>query len=150
MKRKIYQQLLKWKENKDRKPLMLLGARQVGKTWIMQHFGEREYNKVAYVNCDDEPRMKQLFDLDYDINRILMTLQAITGVKVTPGDTLIILDEIQEIPRGLHSLKYFCEKAPEYHLTSSSCHPKIFVKEFSDFLMSCHQHCLGVNLLVQR
>ena len=116
MKRKIYQQLLKWKENKDRKPLMLLGARQVGKTWIMQHFGEREYNKVAYVNCDDEPRMKQLFDLDYDINRILMTLQAITGVKVTPGDTLIILDEIQEIPRGLHSLKYFCEKAPEYHV----------------------------------
>ena len=116
MKRKIYQQLLKWKENKDRKPLMLLGARQVGKTWIMQHFGEREYNKVAYVNCDDEPRMKQLFDLDYDINRILMTLQAITGIKVTPGDTLIILDEIQEIPRGLHSLKYFCEKAPEYHV----------------------------------
>lgn len=110
MKRKIYQQLLKWKENKDRKPLMLLGARQVGKTWIMQHFGEREYHKVAYVNCDDEPRMKQLFDLDYDINRILMTLQAITGVKVTPGDTLVILDEIQEIPRGLHSLKYFCEK----------------------------------------
>ena len=97
-------------------PRMLLGARQVGKTWIMQHFGEREYNKVAYVNCDDEPRMKQLFDLDYDINRILMTLQAITGVKITPGDTLIILDEIQEIPRGLHSLKYFCEKAPEYHV----------------------------------
>ena len=116
MKRKIYQQLLKWKENKDRKPLMLLGARQVGKTWIMQHFGEREYKKVAYVNCDDEPRMKQLFELDYNIERILMTLQAITGVKVTPGDTLIILDEIQEIPRGLHSLKYFCEKAPEYHM----------------------------------
>ena len=116
MKRKIYQQLLKWKENKDRKPLMLLGARQVGKTWIMQHFGEREYKKVAYVNCDDEPRMKQLFELDYNIERILMTLQAITGVKVTPGDTLIILDEIQEIPRGLHSLKYFCEKAPEYHV----------------------------------
>lgn len=116
MRRKIYQQLLKWKENKDRKPLMLLGARQVGKTWIMQHFGEREYKKVAYVNCDDEPRMKQLFDLDYNMERILMVLQAITSVKVTPGDTLIILDEIQEIPRGLHSLKYFCEKAPEYHV----------------------------------
>jgi len=116
MKRKIYQQLLKWKKSKDRKPLMLLGARQVGKTWIMQHFGEQEYKKVAYVNCDDESRMKQLFDLDYNIDRILMTLQAITGVKVTPGDTLIILDEIQEIPRGLHSLKYFCEKAPEYHV----------------------------------
>ncbi len=95
---------------------MLLGARQVGKTWIMRHFGEQEYTKVAYVNCDDEPRMKQLFELDYNIDRILMTLQAITDIKVTPGDTLIILDEIQEIPRGLHSLKYFCEKAPEYHI----------------------------------
>lgn len=65
MKRKIYKQLLKWKENKDRKPLMLLGARQVGKTWIMQHFGKKEYKNVAYINCDDEPRMKQLFELDY-------------------------------------------------------------------------------------
>lgn len=116
MKRKIYKELIKWKENEDRKPLMLLGARQVGKTWIMQHFGEQEYKKVAYVNCDDEPQMKQLFDLDYDIDRILMTLQAITGVKVTPGDTLIVFDEIQEVPRGLHSLKYFCEKAPMYHV----------------------------------
>ena len=116
MKRKIYNQLLKWKEDKDRKPLILLGARQVGKTWIMQHFGKEEYKKVAYVNCDDEPRMKQIFELDYNIERILLTLQAITGIKVTPGDTLIILDEIQETPRALHSLKYFCEKAPEYHV----------------------------------
>lgn len=116
MKRKIYNQLLKWKEDKDRKPLILLGARQVGKTWIMQHFGKEEYKKVAYINCDDEPRMKQLFELDYNIERILLTLQAITGIKVTPGDTLIILDEIQETPRALHSLKYFCEKAPEYHV----------------------------------
>ena len=116
MKRKIYKQLLKWKRNMDRKPLMLLGARQVGKTWIMQHFGEKEYKNVAYINCDDEPRMKQLFELDYNIDRILITIQAITGVRITPADTLIILDEIQEIPRGLHSLKYFCEKAPEYHV----------------------------------
>lgn len=116
MKRKIYKQLLKWKRNMDRKPLMLLGARQVGKTWIMQHFGEKEYKNVAYINCDDEPRMKQLFELDYNIDRILITIQAITGVKITPADTLIIMDEIQEVPRGLHSLKYFCEKAPEYHV----------------------------------
>ncbi len=116
MKRKIYDQLLSWKENKDRKPLILLGARQVGKTWIMQHFGKQEYAKVAYVNCDDEPRIRQLFELDYDISRIVIALQAITGVKITPGDTLIILDEIQETPRGLHSLKYFCEKAPQYHV----------------------------------
>lgn len=116
MKRKIYRQLLKWKESADRKPLVLLGARQVGKTWIMRHFGKQEYAKVAYVNCDDEPRMRQLFELDYDIDRILLTLQAVTGTKVTQSDTLIILDEIQEIPRGLHSLKYFCEKAPGYHV----------------------------------
>ena len=116
MKRKIYKQLLKWKRNVDRKPLMLLGARQVGKTWIMQHFGEKEYKNVAYINCDDESRMKQLFELDYNIDRILITIQAITGVKITPADTLIIMDEIQEVPRGLHSLKYFCEKAPEYHV----------------------------------
>lgn len=116
MKRKIYQQLCKWKESKDRKPLMLLGARQVGKTWIMRHFGKQEYKKVAYINCDDEPRMNNLFELDYDIDRILITMQAITGIRITPEDTLIIMDEIQEIPRGLHSLKYFCEKAPEYHV----------------------------------
>lgn len=116
MKRKIYHQLCKWKESKDRKPLMLLGARQVGKTWIMRHFGKHEYKKVAYINCDDEPRMNNLFELDYDIDRILITMQAITGIRITPEDTLIIMDEIQEIPRGLHSLKYFCEKAPEYHV----------------------------------
>lgn len=116
MRRKIYDKLLQWKQSEGRKPLMLLGARQVGKTWIMRHFGEKEYSKVAYVNCDDEPRMKQVFEMDYDIDRILLVLQAITGVNVTPGDTLVILDEIQEIPRGLHSLKYFCEKAPQYHV----------------------------------
>lgn len=82
----------------------------MGKTWIMRHFGENEYSKVAYVNCDDEPMMKSIFNLDYDIPRILMTLQAITGVNITKGDTLVILDEIQEVPRGLHCLKYFCEK----------------------------------------
>lgn len=116
MKRKIYQQFLNWKSSKNRKPLVLLGARQVGKTWIMRHFGKKEYQKVAYINCDDEPRVKQLFELDYDINRILITLQAITGVKITPNDTLLIFDEIQEVPRGLHCLKYFCEKSPEYHV----------------------------------
>ena len=116
MKRKIYRDLLKWKTDANRKPLMLLGARQVGKTWIMRHFGEQEYDSVAYVNCDDEPRMKGLFEADYDMERILLTLQVITGVRIIEGKTLIILDEIQEVPRGLHSLKYFCEKAPGHHI----------------------------------
>lgn len=100
---------------------MLLGARQVDKIWIMRHFGKQEYEKVAYNNCDDEPRGGGLlFELDYDIDRILLTLQAITGTKITPKNTLIILDEIQETPRGIHSLKYFCEKAPELHVMVAS------------------------------
>ena len=116
MKRKIYSQLCQWKESSMRKPLILLGARQVGKTWIMKHFGRQEYEKVAYVNCDAEPHMKDLLALDYDLDRILLGLQAITGVKIEAGNTLVILDEIQETPRGLHCLKYFYENAPQYHV----------------------------------
>ena len=113
MERNIVAQLKQWKDSACRKPLVLLGARQVGKTWIMRHFGKTEYKKVAYINCDEEPRMRDIFYLDYDINRILLALQSIVGFKITPADTLIILDEIQEVPRGLNCLKYFCENAPE-------------------------------------
>lgn len=116
MKRQIYNDLKCWKESKDRKPLIILGARQVGKTWIMRHFGEHEYEQVAYINCDDEPRVKNLFMPDYDMERILLIIQTITGVKVVPHKTLIILDEIQELERGLHSLKYFYEKIPQCHI----------------------------------
>ncbi|MGM9688906.1 MAG: ATP-binding protein [Alloprevotella sp.] len=116
MKRLIYNDLLAWKQRVDRKPLVILGARQVGKTWIMRHFGEEEYESVAYVNCDDEPRAKNLFTADYDMDRILLSIQVITGVRVIPGKTLVILDEIQEVERGLHSLKYFYEKMPECHV----------------------------------
>ena len=116
MNRQIYNELKRWKTSQDRKPLVLLGARQVGKTWIMRHFGTHEYESVAYINCDDEPRAKELFTLDYDMDRILLSIQVITGVKVLPGKTLVILDEIQELERGLHSLKYFYEKSPQYHV----------------------------------
>lgn len=116
MERKVYQELLTWKQKKGRKPLILTGARQVGKTWLMQEFGRREYSKTLYVNFDLDERLQGLFDHDYDIPRILMTLQALTGVKATPGDTLIIFDEIQEVNRGLGVLKYFCENAPEFHV----------------------------------
>jgi predicted AAA+ superfamily ATPase len=119
MKRKAFAQLLSWKADKNRKPLILLGARQVGKTWLMKHFGANSYENVAYVNCDEEPLAKQLFVDDYNIDRILFAIQAITGVKPVPGSTLIILDEIQEAPRGLHSLKYFQEKAPQYHVMAA-------------------------------
>lgn len=116
MKRKVYTELLKWKNRIGRKPLILRGARQVGKTWIMKEFGRLEYKSVIYVNCDNEPRVARLFEDDYDINRILLVLQAISGVKAVEGETLIILDEIQEVKRGLGSLKYFCEDAPQYHV----------------------------------
>lgn len=116
MKRKIISQLRAWKASTNRKPLILLGARQVGKTWVMRHFGATEYESVAYINCDNEPRMHNLFQADYNIERIVLALQAITGVSIVAGKTLIILDEIQEVPRGLHCLKYFCENAPEHHI----------------------------------
>ncbi|MGM9709296.1 MAG: ATP-binding protein [Prevotella sp.] len=116
MKRQIYKELAAWKNREDRKPLVILGARQVGKTWIMRHFGEQEYENVAYINCDDEPRTKDMFVPDYDMDRILLSIQIITGVRVIPGKTLVILDEIQEVERGLHSLKYFYEKLPECHV----------------------------------
>ena len=119
MERKLINDLVKWMNSDARKPLLLLGARQVGKTWLLKDFGKRYYSNVAYVNCDAEPLAKNLFAEDYDINRILFSIQAITGVKVEPGNTLLILDELQEAPRGLHSLKYFEENAPEYHVMAA-------------------------------
>ena len=115
MERHIYTSLKDWKVSPNRKPLILQGARQVGKTYILKEFGKREYDNVVYINCDDNDDMKDMF-VDYDIKRIIRSISAISGVSITPSSTLIILDEIQEISRGLSSLKYFCEKAPEYHV----------------------------------
>ncbi|MDE6427595.1 MAG: ATP-binding protein, partial [Muribaculaceae bacterium] len=119
MYRSAYNSLKEWKMSADRKPMILLGARQVGKTWLMTEFGRNEYRNVVYINCDTEPMMRKLFLADYDINRLLLGFQAITGESIDEGETLIILDEIQEAPRGLHSLKYFCESAPGYHIMAA-------------------------------
>lgn len=119
MRRKAFKKLEAWKESKNRKPLILLGARQVGKTWLMREFGKECYESVAYINCDAEPLVKDLFTEDYNIERILFAIQAISGVKPEPSKTLIIIDEIQEAPRGLHSLKYFQENAPQYHVMAA-------------------------------
>lgn len=115
MERSIYSSLKKWKESPTRKPLILQGARQVGKTYILKEFGAREYSEVVYINCDDNNDMKNMF-VDYDVDRIIRSMSAISGVSIKPSTTLLILDEIQEVERGLASLKYFCEKAPEYHV----------------------------------
>lgn len=116
MYRNIIEQLRSWKVKKDRKPLVLSGARQVGKTYILQEFGRQEFTNVVYVNCDSNPLMKDLFVKDYDIQRILLALSALTEQEIVAGETLIILDEIQEAARGLSVLKYFYEEAPLYHV----------------------------------
>ena len=114
MERKAYGQLLAWKNNPHHKPLILNGARQVGKTWLLKHFGEKEYRNVAYVNCDRSPQMEMILREGFDMSRIIRNISAMTNVDIRPHETLIILDEIQSIPKGLSSLKYFCEDAPDY------------------------------------
>ena len=116
MYRNIINELIKWKDSPDRKPMILLGARQVGKTYILKHFGKTYYENVAYINCDNNLKVKDLFVEDYDTERIILNISALTKERIQPGKTLIILDEIQELQRGLSSLKYFCENAPEYHV----------------------------------
>ena len=116
MERKIISQLKEWKESPFRKPLILAGARQVGKTYILKEFGKREYKHVAYINCDVNSEIADIFAEDYDMKRVLMVIGAICKTPIVPGETLIILDEIQELHKGLASLKYFCENAPEYHV----------------------------------
>ena len=114
MERKAYNQLLAWKNNPHHKPLILNGARQVGKTWLLKHFGEKEYRNVAYVNCDRSPQMEMILREGFDMSRIIRNISAMTNVDIRPHETLIILDEIQSIPKGLSSLKYFCGDAPDY------------------------------------
>ncbi|GGC43395.1 ATPase [Parapedobacter defluvii] len=115
MERDLYADLKNWKARANRKPLIIRGARQVGKTWLMREFGRNEYKQVAYVNMESNPLMKNLFSADFDIPRILLGLQIETGIAIT-SDTLLILDEIQEVPEAITSLKYFQENAPEYDI----------------------------------
>ena len=118
MERKIYKSLLKWKNSHLRKPLILRGARQVGKTWLLKEFGQREYKSFVYVNCDKDAFAADLFR-DYDVKRILLAIEAHTGVKVREGETLVVFDELQETPRGIGALKYFCEDAPNVHVAAA-------------------------------
>lgn len=120
MKRKLYDKLLDWKDSKSRKPLLLEGARQVGKTYLLQEFGKKEFKKTVYLNLDkDKERFEPLFKDSINPESILTKLETITGEKIDTENTLIIFDEVQEIPRALTSLKYFCEDAPEYYVAAS-------------------------------
>ena len=111
--------LIAWKKSPNHMPLIIKGARQVGKTWLMQEFGKTQYEKVAYISFDSNPRLDTLFKKDFNIKRLIDGLNIEVGFNITPKDTLIIFDEIQENPLALTSLKYFCENAPEYDIVAA-------------------------------
>ena len=113
MERFLMDDLVGWKNSVRRKPLVLNGARQVGKTWLLMEFGARHFESVAYVNLDNNLGLASQFDVGYDLPRILLMIQAESGQRVIPGKTLVVLDEVQKCPKALTSLKYFCENAPE-------------------------------------
>jgi len=119
MRRTALSFLQKWKQKNTRKPLIIRGARQVGKTWLMKEFAKTEYENFAYINFEDNQQLKTLFLNDFDIARILLAIQIATGIKPEPNKTLIIFDEIQEAERALTSLKYFHENAPEFHIVAA-------------------------------
>lgn len=162
MERTAYQDLINWKNKKNRKPLILNGARQVGKTWLLKKFGENEYESFAYINCDDTPEMKIIFS-DFDTQRLIRNFSSITGVEIIREKTLIVLDEIQEVPNALTALKYFCENAPEYHiivagsllgigLHEGTGFPVGKVDEVSLYPLTFEEFCnaLGKNILMNQ
>lgn len=116
MYRTAIELLYKWKDKKGRKPLIIRGARQVGKTWLMKEFGAKAYKKCVYISFDNNQRMQELFAADLNIERIVTGLELNAGHKIDPAETLLIFDEIQEVPKALTSLKYFNENAPQYHI----------------------------------
>ena len=130
MYRFAIESLLQWgKEKENRKPLLLMGARQVGKTWLMKEFGKKYYDKVAYISFYNNKRMDDVFQMDFDINRIIMNLNIESGVTITPGDTLIILDEIQGFAKSIRSLR------------------NIFVRRLQNIMLLQRVHCLELQFM---
>jgi predicted AAA+ superfamily ATPase len=119
MKRKAIQELINWKNKTGKKPMIIQGARQVGKTWLMQEFGRLHYKQTVYINFDNNDRMRDSFNVDLDVKRLVSSLELEAGFKIAPENTLIIFDEIQECPRALTSLKYFNENAPQYNIVAA-------------------------------
>ena len=116
MYRTAIEKMKKWKESRFRKPLIIEGARQVGKTWLMKEFGRQFYQQTVYINFDSNKQMKDLFTSSLDIEKIIMGLEIYSDMSISPENTLIIFDEVQEVPEALKSLKYFYENAPQYHI----------------------------------
>ena len=119
MKRTLYSALINWKKAPNRKPLILQGARQVGKTWLMKEFGKNEFEQVVYLNFESNERLKSMFMADFDIKRIISIIEIEVNHKIQSDKTLLIFDEIQEAEKGLTALKYFCEQAPEYYIIAA-------------------------------
>ncbi len=119
MKRALFNELKDWKQSANRKPLIIQGARQVGKTWLMKEFGKQEFTQVVYLNFESNVRLKELFTSDFDIERIITVVEIEANVKIDPANCLLIFDEIQEVEKGLTALKYFYELAPEYYIIAA-------------------------------
>lgn len=119
MYRNLLDKLIEWKHSPNRKPLIMRGARQVGKTWLLKEFGRTQYQHTVYINFESATQLKDIFQKNFDINRIIQTLQIFSQTQIDPANTLIIFDEIQAVERGLTSLKYFCEEAPQYHIVAA-------------------------------
>lgn len=133
MYRLAMEQLLKWKSNTHRKPLIIEGARQVGKTWLMKEFGKQAYDSTVYINFDSNSQMAALFAADLDVKRLILGLELYSGRKISPDHTLLIFDEVQEVPRALAALKYFCEDAPQYHIVCAGSLLGIALHEGTSF-----------------
>ena len=157
MQRYALKHLIDWKNKKNHKPLVIQGARQVGKTWLIQEFGKKYYEQVAYINFDVDVKSREIFDVDYDTERLIMDIGLATKTKINAENTLIIFDEIQECPRALTSLKYFRENAPQYDiivagsLLGVACHEgtgfpvgkvsfmNLFPLSFEEFLLAMRE-----------
>ena len=133
MKRDLYQSLVSWKDAPNRKPLILQGARQVGKTWLMKEFGKNEFEQVVYLNFEGSERLKTLFVSDFDIKRILSIIEIEVNQKIERDKTLLIFDEIQEAEKGLTALKYFYEQAPEYYIVAAGSLLGVSLQKNSSF-----------------
>lgn len=133
MERLLFADLEKWKDKKRRKPLIIQGARQVGKTWIMREFGKRYFEETIYISFDNNERMKHVFEIDFDIKRIISALKIESGKNFSAENTLLIFDEIQEVPKALTCLKYFYENAPEYAIVAAGSLLGVAIHEGTSF-----------------
>lgn len=133
MYRAAIEKLYKWKDSNRRKPLIIEGARQVGKTWLMKEFGNKAYKDTVYINFDSNSAMAELFASDLNTDRLIMGIELYVGRKIDPSNTLLIFDEVQEIPRALSSLKYFYENAPQYHIVCAGSLLGIALHEGTSF-----------------